>query len=131
MGKVLSKKNMNCLFRFSCLLLVLYLLYTVLKPIITEGLTAGDSVYPNCSAAVNGVHDVMCGGKKVDTYPEDTTVPDSLAACNKKASDPTLGEYIFGICGIVGPKGNTGVDAVPDPFKLDCECSNPAAVPPS
>jgi hypothetical protein len=39
MGKVLSKKNMNCLFKFCCLLLVLYLLYAVLKPVLTEGAT--------------------------------------------------------------------------------------------
>jgi len=139
MGKVFSKKNMNCLLKPCCILVVLYLLYVLyvfFKPVITEALTAGDSVYPDCSNAVNGIHQVMCAGKSVGVFnrPDGLTDAQSLVECNKKAKGPT-GGYEYGMCGMVGPKGTTGADGlagadgaagkdvIPSPFNMDCTCS--------
>jgi len=44
MAKLLSKKNVKCIFCVVCLLCVLYLGYTFLKPVLFEGLDMKISV---------------------------------------------------------------------------------------
>lgn len=126
----LSKKNMNCLFKLLCLLLILYLLYSVLKPILTETFNNDNptAVYPTCSDASGGYHQLQCvdGTETYNLFNGDNlyTVKvtgvnedESKIECNGKAE---TGQY--GICGYKGPKGDTG--SIPNPYKLDCSCQN-------
>jgi hypothetical protein len=78
MGKVLSKKNMTCLFKFCCLLLMLYLLYAVLKPVITEGLAQ----QVECSGNDTAGWYAMCGENKYSSSTYDITSYTSEKACD-------------------------------------------------